>query len=37
LTRAGSPFDTYLRKSRGWSILGETETATLFRREVPAE
>jgi hypothetical protein len=32
LTRAGSRFDAYLRESGGWSILGETETATLFRR-----
>jgi hypothetical protein len=32
LTRAGSRFDSYLRESGGWSILGETETATLFRR-----
>jgi hypothetical protein len=35
LTRAGSRFDTYLRQSGGWSILGETETATLFRRDMP--
>jgi hypothetical protein len=37
LTRAGSSFDTYLRKSGAWSILGETETATLFRRDLPAK
>jgi hypothetical protein len=34
LTRAGSRFDTYLRESGGWSILGETSTATLFRRNL---
>jgi hypothetical protein len=34
LTRAGSRFDTYLREGGGWSVLGETETATLFRRDV---
>ncbi len=37
LTRAGSRFDAYLRKADGWTILGETETATLFRRETHAE
>jgi hypothetical protein len=31
LTRAGSSFDTYLRQE-GWTILGETKTATLFQR-----
>jgi hypothetical protein len=36
LTRAGSKFDTYLRED-GWTILGETKTATLFRRDVHAE
>jgi hypothetical protein len=33
LTRAGSSFDTHLRH-KGWTILGETKTATLFRRDV---
>jgi hypothetical protein len=37
LARAGSRFETYFRQSGGWSILGETETATLFRRDVPAK
>jgi hypothetical protein len=37
LTRAGSRFDAYLRKADGWTILGATETATLFRRETHAE
>jgi hypothetical protein len=32
LTRAGSSFDTYLRQAKGWTILGETETATLFQQ-----
>jgi hypothetical protein len=32
LTRAGSSFDTYLRQE-GWTILGETKTATLFQRD----
>jgi hypothetical protein len=36
LTRAGSKFDTYLRGA-GLTILGETKTATLFRREAHAE
>ena len=31
LTRAGSSFDTYLRQE-GWTVLGETKTATLFQR-----
>jgi hypothetical protein len=35
LTRAGSRFDTYLRQE-GWTILGETKTATLFRRSAHA-
>jgi len=32
LTRAGSRFDIYLRQESGWTVVGETATATLFRR-----
>jgi hypothetical protein len=36
MTRSGSSFDTFLRHE-GWTILGETKTATLFQRGVRAK
>jgi hypothetical protein len=33
LTHTDSSFDRYLRNAGGWTILGETETSTLYRRE----
>jgi hypothetical protein len=32
LTRAGSSFDTHLRDEKSWTLVAQTETATLFRR-----
>jgi hypothetical protein len=32
LTRSGSGFDVYFAYSRGWTLLRQTETASLYRR-----
>ncbi len=32
LTATGSAFDRYLRRARGWTLVRETEAASLYRR-----